>query len=145
MWNLVYSFAQRAQDAALSVNRHDWIRFVAALYEPRHTGLGIARQPRDHAKFLALGQLYHQVRLFEREFRRHLDERPEVWRRHGLSLRSHLESRVAHSERKEASKTARISASEDTSQFALNYFAPLGLPLSSVFSHIDSGIDHTLA
>src|ERR1700691_314284 len=53
--NLVQSLPKRAQDAAVLVNRYDPIGFVAALNEPRNTGLRVARQPRNHALILFLG------------------------------------------------------------------------------------------
>jgi hypothetical protein len=72
--NLVQSFAKRVQDAAFPINRYDWIGFVAALNEPRHTGVRVARHPRNHPQFLALGQLNHEVGLFERQLRRRLNQ-----------------------------------------------------------------------
>jgi hypothetical protein len=76
MGNLVQPFTKGAQDADFLANLYDGIRFVAPLYESRHTSLSVARQPRHHAQFLALGQLYYQVCLFELEFRRRLNEGP---------------------------------------------------------------------
>jgi hypothetical protein len=75
------------QDAALLVNRYDWIGLVAALNEPRYAGFRVARQPRNHAKLLAFGQLYHQVGLFEWKFRRSLNHGAQF----GGVLMSHVD------------------------------------------------------
>jgi hypothetical protein len=53
--NFIHSFTKREQDAAFLVHRYHRIGLVTALNEPRHTGLSVARQPRNHAQLLALG------------------------------------------------------------------------------------------
>jgi hypothetical protein len=52
--NPVQSFTKRMQDPAFLANPYDWIGLVAALNEPRYTGFRVTRQPRNHAKLLAL-------------------------------------------------------------------------------------------